>query len=348
MLTAAIVGCGRVVQVGHVLGFESAVDCVRVVALADPVGENRETVGDRLGVPAHARFADYRELLATTPCDFVDLALPHFLHEEAIVASAEAGRNILTEKPLTTSVASGARIASAVGDAGVVFGIHHNYTHFPHYVAMREAIATGVIGCPFLIRYESVFGGRHWPGIPGYDPDWRVKVERAGGGALIDPGYHSLYMIEHLMGQQVVTAMARAVPVAEGSEVDDLALTILSHAGGALSSVQVCWSVHGASPDVTEVHGSEGSLRVGEDKSVLVSSGQSEDGKVYFRPRERPSFVSTYGHVIRNFAAAVKEGRQPEHDLVAALHTLAVIMASYESERVREAVSVADIERRMR
>lgn len=348
MLTAAIIGCGRVVQVGHVLGFESVRDRIRVVALADPVAENLDIVGEALGVPAPARYTDYHELLSAAECDFVDLALPHFLHEEAIAACAQAGRHILTEKPLTVSVTSGARIAAAVRAAGVVFGIHHNYTYFAHYAAMRETIEAGSIGRPFLVRWESVFGGRHWPGVPGYDPDWRVKAERGGGGAFIDPGYHSLYMAEQLMAQPVETVMARVVPVDEGSEVDDLALTILNHAGGGLSSVQVCWSVRGAaSPSVIEVHGTEGSLRVADDNSIQLGRPQIEEWTIHYTPQEKMSFVSTFGGVFREFAAAIEEGRQPAHDLSAALHNLAIIMAGYEAERAQQAVSVAEVEGQM-
>lgn len=89
MLTAAIIGCGRVVQVGHLLGFKEVRDRIRVVAVADPVRENRDVVGEALDIPEHFRFADYGDLLKEVEFDFADQALPHFLHEEAIIVCAE-------------------------------------------------------------------------------------------------------------------------------------------------------------------------------------------------------------------------------------------------------------------
>ena len=346
MLTAAIIGCGRVVQVGHVLGFGATQDRIKVVALSDPVVENLEIVGAALGVPEQKRFIDYRNMLDVVDCDFVDLALPHFLHEEVTIACARAGRHILAEKPLCTSVAAGARIAAAVRDSGVVFGIQHNYTCFPHHAAIRQAIKSGLIGNPYLVRYESFFSGRHWPGAAGYDPDWRVKLNRGGGGALIDPGYHSVYLSELFMGQPVERVVARAIAT-EAGEVDDLALTILSHEGGGVSSVQIGWSVHGGSPAVVEVHGSAGSLRIGDQNVIEHHDADKEEWTPYFVPEGRLSFVDTYAGMLDEFAAAVVGGRQPTYGLDAALHTLAIIMAAYESERVGEAVSVRSLERQM-
>jgi len=172
VLTAAIIGCGRVVQVGHLLGFKEVRDRIRVVAVADPVRENRDVVGEALDIPEHFRFADYGDLLKEVEFDFADQALPHFLHEEAIIACAEHGRHVLTEKPLTTSVESAKAIASAVKKAGIKFGIQHNYLHNPKLSAIYAAI-------------------------------------RKGGGALIDSGYHSLYMGEQFMDTRVSDVAAR-------------------------------------------------------------------------------------------------------------------------------------------
>ncbi len=149
-----------------------------------------------------------------------------------------------------------------------------------------------------------------------------------------------MYMCEIFMGKPVRTVMARVAEV-ENGEVDDLALTILGHEGGGASSVQVSWSARGSSPDVIEVHGKEGTLRVGDDKTVHLHSGQGDEWTVHYVPEGRVSFTLTYENVFREFASAVMEGREPAYGLTFALHNLAIIMAAYESERVGEAVSVA-------
>ena len=345
-LTAAIIGCGRVVREGHLLGFKEASDRIAVVAVADPVRGNREYVGEHLGVPKEARFADFRELLDTVECDFVDVALPHFLHEEAIVASAHTGRNILTEKPLTTSTESAARIVEAVRHSGVVFGIQHNYVHFPHFAALQRAVCEGLIGEPFLVRFESIGGGGHWPGAAGYDPDWRIRAARGGGGTLIDNGYHSLYLCEYWMGRPVAHVTARTQAV-RGGEVEDLAFVLLDHADGGLSSAQVSWAVTAPGRRVVEVHGESGSLSISEENEVQVFADESGKWIPYFTPEHTLSFRFTYTDSFLDFADAVDESRDPSYSLRAAVHNLAIIMAGYESAEREKTVSVESVERKI-
>ena len=345
-LNAAIIGCGRVVREGHLLGFQDAANQIKVAAIADPVAEHREYVGQQLCVPPAARFADYRALLDNVQCDFVDLALPHFLHEEAILATAQAGRHILTEKPLTTSVDSAARIAEAVQQSGVLFGVFHNYVHLPHYQALHEAISKDIIGKPFVIRFESLGGGGHWPGAAGYDPDWRTRAARSGGGALIDNGYHNLYMCERWMGDPVSKVTARTV-TARGGDVEDLVFVLLDHAKGGISSAQVSWAVKASGHPIVEVHGESGSLAISDNNEVLLYRDQDASWNLYFTPERAPSFRLTYSDSLREFAAAVEQKRDPPYGLGAAVHNLAIIMAAYESAASDKAVAVESTERRI-
>ena len=344
MLTGAIIGCGRVVQVGHLLGFKEVADRIRIVAVADPVAENRDMVGNALGVPSAARFADYRDLLISTPTDFVSLALPHFLHEEVTLACAEAGRHILTEKPLTVSMESAGRVAAVVRRAGIVLGIHHNYHHFPHYSAMRQVIAEGRIGRPFFIRYEGI-GGGPWDGIKSYDPAWRTRADRSGGGVLLDNGYHSMYMCEYFMKSPVAEVSAR-VGNFQKFAVDDLAVVTLTHQNGGISSVQVSWAVDAPGRSVLEVHGTEGSLQVADDNSIHICRNNAGAWQPCYQPTEQLSFRFTFGASFRDFASVLVEGKKPDAGLQDALHNLAIVMAGYESQRVGQRVIVEAIEQR--
>ncbi len=339
MLTAAIIGCGRIVAEGHLKAYQALRDRVRVIALADPSSERRSLIGDALGVPESARYADYRDLLSRESPDFVDLALPHFLHEEVAIACAQAGRHILTEKPLTTSLASADRILEAVEQAGVFLGVIHNYRYLPHNARALALIAEGKIGRPFFVRSEGL-GGSHYPGAAEYDPDWRVKGERAGGGALLDNGYHNIYMAEAFMRSPVRRVYARVGTYVRSQDVDDLAVALLEHENGGVSSIQVSWAVRGGGQRVSEVHGTEGSLRFVNGRLELFENARGE-----WTPQDMEGldFSSSFAKLFADFISALERGEPPPLDGRAARHNLAIVMAAYESSRRGRPVALSEL-----
>lgn len=339
MLTAAIIGCGRIVAEGHVPAFKALNDRVRVVAIADPSEEQRTRVGDELGVPPERRYADYRDLLSRETPDFVDLALPHFLHEEVTIACAQAGRHILSEKPLSTSLESVDRILDAVRRAGVTLGIIHNYRYQPHNALGLRLVAEGKIGEPFFIRSEGL-GGGHYRGASGFDPDWRAKGARAGGGALLDNGYHNMYMAEALMGAPVKRVYARVGTFVQSQDVDDLAVVLLEHENGGISSVQVSWAVRGGGQWVYEVHGKAGSLRFTRQGVELFENGR---GEWVTLPAEASASGNAFAGLFSDFMDALERGEQPALNGRAARHNLAIVMAGYESSRRGRPVDLSEL-----
>jgi len=337
MLRVGIIGCGRIMEEGHAPAFLKLRDRVEVVALADPSPHRRELVGDMLGVPACGRFADYADMLTNAEVDFVDLALPHFLHEEITIACAEAGVNILSEKPLSTSVASAKRMLAAVDKAGVTLGVLHNYKWQPRYRQAQAWIDEGRIGKPFFVRSEHL-GGGHYKGASGYDPDWRAKAARAGGGALLDNGYHYIYLAESWMQSPVQEAYGKVGTYVQQQDVDDLAAVLLTHENGGISSVQFSWAVKATGQAVGEVHGTRGSISF--TRAAPVSLFQNDENQ-WTDAELAPD--SGFTGLISEYVAALEAGGQPPVTGQDALHNLAIVMAAYASAERDEPVRIADI-----
>ena len=128
MNRVGIIGCGRIAEQGHLPGYAELAGRISVVAVADPAAERRDLLGERLGVPQEARYAEYCDLLAHDDLDYVDICLPHHLHHAATIAAAEAGLNILLEKPIAANEDEALAMIAAVEKAGVVFSLIHNYS----------------------------------------------------------------------------------------------------------------------------------------------------------------------------------------------------------------------------
>ena len=202
MKRVGIIGCGRIAEQGHLPGYAELAGRIAVVAVADPAAERRDLLGDRFQIPPDSRYAEYRNLLARDDLDYVDICLPHHLHHAATIAAAEAGHNILLEKPLAANEDEALAMIAAVEKAGVVFSLIHNYSRQRVPSRVLELVHAGAIGTPYLVRFEG-FGNYHYQGTAAYDPGWRAKAGRGGGGALLDNGYHSIYLARYLMQSEV-------------------------------------------------------------------------------------------------------------------------------------------------
>jgi UDP-N-acetyl-2-amino-2-deoxyglucuronate dehydrogenase len=131
-LRLGIVGCGRVVEEAHAPALTSLPEHALVSALADPSAERRAAVAAALlGGTTIGEYSGWTELLSTAEIDAVVVALPHDLHEHAILDAAAAGVDIISEKPLATSLDAVDRIATAVESAGVRLAVMHNWQFNP-------------------------------------------------------------------------------------------------------------------------------------------------------------------------------------------------------------------------
>lgn len=350
MIRVGIIGCGRIVELGHIPAFSDLRKNYRVVALADPAPEQLELVSSVLakaGLPQPAIYQDYRRMLEQEQLDAVDMALPHFLHHRAVLDAAEARIPIITEKPLAVSVAEAEEMISACRRNRVPLFVLHNYLWGPACAKAHELVRAGAIGKPFLMRSEGL-GGGHWPGTNAYDPDWRTKADKAGGGCLIDNGYHNLYSVRALLQSDVESVFACVQTYNREINVDDTALLMLKHRNGATSSVQVSWSVSAGGQVVQEVHGTEGSIsftksRDGTPAPIAVFSNRT--GKWSF-PSVAKFSPNSFTGILKQFAMRLeawnKSGRKGDVPTNAddALRNLQIIEAAYESARTGQVVRI--------
>lgn len=122
-----IIGCGRIVEFAHVDAIKSLADEVEVTAISDPSPVRLETVGGMLQIEPGCRYADYREMLGKQDLDFIDIAVPPFLHEEILVHCARAKVNVTMEKPIASTLEEVDRMLEAVEANGITFSVLHNY-----------------------------------------------------------------------------------------------------------------------------------------------------------------------------------------------------------------------------
>ena len=119
-LRVGLIGCGGIMR-PHVEGWKAIANRAQIVAVADVVEGNAKARIQQLGYSA-AIYADYRDLLEDDEIDAVDIALPHHLHRDSIVAATEAGKHVLTEKPLCLTMEHLREIVALVRQCALAYG----------------------------------------------------------------------------------------------------------------------------------------------------------------------------------------------------------------------------------
>ena len=137
-------------------------------------------------------YASPEDVWADETVELVTIATPNDVHEEIAIAAMNAGKNVISEKPVTMTLESLERMIEASERNGVRFSVHQNRRWDEDFLAVKELCHSGELG--EVISIESrVHGSR---GIPG---DWR-GMKRCGGGMLYDWGIHLIDQIHMIFG----------------------------------------------------------------------------------------------------------------------------------------------------
>ena len=341
-----LIGCGGIVRLSHAPGYRAIPELVRVTALADPVAGNLQQLGEMLAVPAVRRYADYRAMLERAELDAVTIATPHHMHAEQAIDAAAAGVAVISEKPMATSVEQAEEVLAAVRRHGVPYAVVHNFLFTPGMERARALQADGAVGTPFFGRAKSLFNKTDDQADP--DTVWRASPA-AGGGAINDTAYHEIYLLETLVGSPVRYVEARVATQHFAFDVDDLALLLLEHEGGALSTVATAWCVPGGggggdageSANLAEVHGPAGGVRVmRRGRGLWQYQRDTRQWRELALP-PRPAWAeSGHGHYFAATFEALAADAPPPIGGELARHNLRIIAAARRATTERRAVDL--------
>jgi len=238
-------------------------------------GSYKEMVEKELKLPADQRI------------DFVSVATPNHTHFEIAKAFAEAGFNVMCDKPMTFDLAQAEELAKVVQKTGVVFGVTHNYTGNPLVRQAREMVRSGELGEINAIRAFYIQG---WLRTrlelsSQKQASWRTDPKRTGAaGCFGDIGTHAYNLARFITGL-IPAQISCVLKVFEsGRQVDDYGTAMIRFGNGALGTVTASQISHGRENDLwIEVDGTKGSLEW----------HQEEPNKMFVRVNDLPHKVYT-------------------------------------------------------
>lgn len=330
-LTVGLIGCGKF----SALHLDGLVRCSHVgsVIAADPDEDALAAMHRRYGIITRTE-TDWRAVVEDDSVDVVDIVTPHDTHCEITVAALEAGRDVICEKPIARTLEEADAMLAAAEATGRRLLISLPQLYFPAIARAREIVHSGEIGRPFLAVFSIYDDEFERMSDPGH---WKGSLERAGGGVLIDAGYHPLYVLLHIFGRpRALTALCRSTLINVEGKGEDTALVGLDFGEGMLANLSVTFADHGERYRADR--------RILCEQGVLLIRDMPEDevplalmhGEDFSPVRvHNPLYVPPWAveAMIDDLVGALVEGREPIATAQLAYDTLRVVLAAYRSER---------------
>jgi len=344
-----------VIGVGGAWSFHSAgcaeSSVLKFASVYDINSERASKAATAYRVNEMRAYSDLEEFLRSE-IDAVLIMVPHAYHEEIVLRCAAAGKHVLCEKPMATTLEGCDMMIKATQDAGVRLMVAENHRFLPAHQYIHDAIRDGLVGDVLLVRaFEGV---NEIPGLsrPGF---WKGDPIKAGGGSLMDMGAHKFAALEWILEDEVesVTAMLSKQATNLSEKAEDNALAMVRFANGAVGEIVVSFTQMAPPFNSLEIYGARGTILENHiwEKPVRIYShdeAMAEHKYQWFEPEiEHAPFPGYYSicarHLDEHFARCILEGREPEFTPEKAKSAIAGVLMGYLSAQTGKAATRDDL-----
>jgi len=337
MLKVGLIGLGNIGKL-HLMNCLH-IDNVEVIAAAD---RSKKALKRAKSVGVKNLFNDYRDLLAKSKVDAVIIALPNFLHLESVQLALEAGVDVFIEKPLANTVEECKKIVRLTEKNGRILMVGHYMRFMDAIEKMKIALDEGRIGDLEVITLEQILNGPFAHGVtPRPVPEWWFKPKKAGGGVLLDLGYHLVDLFRFFVGEEARVFFSYLTHEFN-LPVEDGAIVILgSRRSNVRGIINVGWFQKSIFPDYNFrviLHGCAGylasynfapnNLYLHAIKEGIKNVLRKVTGKK-IRPLSYTYYYEAYYKELQHFFNCIEKNVTPYVSAVDGLKTVELIMEAY-------------------
>ena len=288
-------------------------------------------------------YTSVEELLADSRVDVVFIASPNHLHAEHTRLAAKAGKHVLVEKPMATTVSDCVDMVKACKANGVKFGVGFQLRFHPGHVEASRLVREGALGEVALVQgllgsgvrgevqRELRTGLREW---------WETPDMVGNSRSMIGSGVHCLDDLEFILGQTVVEVAAITDGQTADAPLENLASLNLRFSGGAIGTM-VCGSrMPDAMNDVT-VYGSNGRVLLKNSSGpALGGSLEVTSETVNTVVSYEPDHLALAKWQIEGFNQAISKDEEPRASGMDGLHSVQVTEAMIGSAKTGRTIGV--------
>ena len=292
---------------------------------------------------AKAAYISVDDLLQDSRVDGVFVLSPNSMHAGHTVQAAQAGKHVLTDKPMATTLEDALAMVRQCRAAGVKLGLGFELRQHPGYILAREVIAQGTLGRIGLAQGLWGFGVR---GLTAPRPrtgvqQWWAQPELVGGAStMMGMGVHVVDMLHFLLDQQVTQVAALTDGQTEQQPLENLVTMSLRYDGGTIATICTGWLLPDANNDLT-IYGTDGRI---SGKATLNAARQGEFeivSETVNRTETYPSdLMPNFVDMLEDFRGAVEEDRESAATGVDGAKVVQVTLAMIESARTGRTIGL--------
>jgi predicted dehydrogenase len=311
-MRVAVIGAGSISEF-HLKAYASNKE-IELVAVCDINEERAAEKANKYG--AAKVYTDYRLLMLDAHIDAVSICTWNHTHAEISIAALDAGKHVLCEKPLCRTVEEALRVEEAVRRSGKVFQVGFVRRYGDNVQTLRTFLNGGELGDIYYAKASSL----RRLGNPG---GWFADQDRSGGGPLIDIGIHVIDLCWYLMGKPKLKSISgntysklgnrsniqnlsfyqAADYDADRNNVEDLANALIRFENGASLLIDVSYTLHAKSDELTvKLYGEQGGAEIepelciiGEKHNTILNMSPQID-QLSFNAQQ--AFASEIAHFV--------------------------------------------------
>ena len=311
----AVWGCGWVAS-GHLNAYLRDPSC-EVVAIGSRRQESIAAKQAEFGLACRTT-TSFQDILDDPAVDIVSICTPNNRHAEELILAARAGKHVFLVKPISIDEDDIPRMLQVVQETGVRTMVGFILRFSPLVKLQRRLVADGELGRVFLANVDYWFGRerRGW-----------MKHGEETGGAFILGGCHSVDMVRHILGADIVSVSAQSAMVGDYYEYPPVETAQVRFANGALG-VFTC-SLVGTNPYTANLSilGEKGTIVndrfflrrfAGQADYFQIDTGAKKSGDVYDHP---------FPAMVADFVQCLREDRESDHNLASAVNATRACIA---------------------
>ncbi|MCJ8009923.1 Gfo/Idh/MocA family protein [Lederbergia wuyishanensis] len=347
-MKVGVIGAGSISEF-HLKAYMNNPD-VELYAICDLNEERAKEKAAKYGIKfVHT---NYEEMLQDPELEAVSVCTWNNTHAPISIAALNAGKHVLSEKPLCKTVDEALRVEEAVKKSNKVFQIGYVRRYEPSTNVLKSFIDSGDLGEIYYAKASYI----RRLGNPG---GWFADKERSGGGPLIDLGVHIIDICWYLMGKPKVKSVSGNVYQKLGNRsniqnlsfykaadydpnvntVEDMANALVRFENGASIFVDVSFTAHAKKDEISlKLYGDKGGAEV--DPNLVIMS-EKHDTILNTEPQVDPisaDYAVPFQNEINHFIECCKTGNRPISPIEDGVEMMKILCGIYESSEKKSEI----------